>query len=344
MNSLKSFRVAVVGATGAVGQMMLKVLEERKFPVSELVPLASVRSAGKYVLFQGERIPVAELTKDSFRGVDLALFSAGASRSLEFVPEATGSGAIVVDNSSAFRMDPDVPLVVPEVNPEDIALYKKKGVIANPNCTTIIFVVPLKPLHDAFGATRVVISSYQAVSGAGAKAMEELKQQVMAYAKGQDVKAMEPKVFPYPIAFNVIPHIDAFLENGYTKEEMKAHHETRKMFHSESLSVSATCVRVPVMQAHAVSVHAEFERPFSVGEAKEVLSKAPFVVLEDDPQNKRYPMPLFVAQKDGCFVGRLRQDLCHDRALNFFVVGDQLRKGAALNAVQIAEILAKEYL
>jgi aspartate-semialdehyde dehydrogenase len=344
MKGKKSFRVAIAGATGAVGQMMLKVLEERSFPVSELVPLASVRSAGKYVLFQGERIPVAELTHTSFRGVDVALFSAGASRSLEFVPAAVESGAVVVDNSSAYRMDPDIPLVVPEVNPEDVALYKKRGVIANPNCTTIIFVVPLKPLHDAFGAERVVISSYQAVSGAGAKAMEELRHQVLAFGRGQDPKSLPSEVFPYPIAFNVIPHIDAFLENGYTKEEMKAHNETRKMFHSDTLAVSATCVRVPVMQAHAVSVHAEFARDFSLEEARGVLARAPFIELEDEPKSKRYPMPLFVAGRDACFVGRIRKDICHDRALNFFVVGDQLRKGAALNAVQIAEILAKEHL
>ena len=344
MSSGRAFNVAIVGATGAVGQTMLAILEERLFPVKNLSLLASSRSAGKEIIFKGEKLRVHELTKDSFKGIDIALFSAGGSRSLEYAPSAAQSGAVVIDNTSAFRMDPEVPLVVPEVNANDIALYRKRGIIANPNCTTIIFIVPLKPLNDAFRAKRVVISSYQAVSGAGAKAIEELKDQTLAFTRGSGLKQLHSSVFPYPIAFNLIPHIDAFLDNGYTKEEMKAHNETRKMLNNDSLAVSATCVRVPIFRAHSIAVYAEFERPVDPQKAREILENAPFVKIVDNPKEKLYPMPLYAANMDACFVGRIRKDNSHPNALSFFVAGDQLRKGAALNAIQIAEILVDSYL
>jgi aspartate-semialdehyde dehydrogenase len=336
---VKALRVAVVGATGAVGQEMLRILEEREFPLRDLKPLASPRSQGKTVHFKGEEIPVEVLGPSSFSGCDLALFSAGASVSREFAPKAVESGCLVVDNSSAFRLEDDVPLIVPEVNPHRVHEVKKRGIIANPNCTTIISVVPLKPLHDYGRIRRIVAASYQATSGAGAQAMRELEEQIVAYAQG---KPLEVRVFPYQIAFNLIPHIDVFLENFYTKEEMKMVWETRKIMEDPSIQVTATCVRVPVFRAHSVAINVETERKITREKAVELLSNFPGVVVQDDPQNRLYPMPLFVAGKDECYVGRIREDISLERGLNLWVVGDQLRKGAALNAIQIAELLLRE--
>ena len=333
--------VAVAGATGAVGEVMLQVLEERKFPVCRVKLLASERSVGKVLKFQGEEIKVEQLTLSSFEGVDIALFSAGAGRSKEFAPAAWKFGAVVVDNSSAFRMEPDVPLVVPEINPHAIAQYTNRGIIANPNCTTIVTLMALAPLHRYSRIKRVVASSYQAVSGAGAKALEELKVQVRAWAKGEPLPV---EVFPYQIAFNILPHIDAFLDNGYTKEEMKLVNETRKILEDDTIRVSPTMVRVPVFTAHSVSVHVETERKISVAKARELFAAFPGLQLLDDPANRKYPMPLFAAGQDDCFVGRIREDLAVENGLNLWVVGDQLRKGAALNAVQIAEVLIERYL
>jgi len=333
--------VAVAGATGAVGEVMLRVLEERKFPVRQLKPLASARSVGKTVTFGGEEVKVEELSTTSFAGVDIALFSAGASRSKEFAPAAWKAGAVVVDNSSAFRMEPDIPLVVPEINPHAIAQYTARGIIANPNCTTIVTLMAVAPLHRYSRVKRMVASSYQAVSGAGAKALEELKQQVRAWAAGEPPKV---EVFPYQIAFNVLPHIDSFLENGYTKEEMKLVHETRKILEDQAVLVSPTTVRVPVFTAHSVSVHVETEARIGVARARELFAAFPGLRVLDDPERKQYPMPLLIAGQDDCYVGRIREDLAVPNGLNFWVVGDQLRKGAALNAVQIAEILIERYL
>jgi len=337
----KKFNVAVAGATGAVGEVFLQILEERKFPVKNIRLLASERSVGKRLKFAGEEFPVELLSKDAFKGIDIALFSAGASRSKEFAGAAWESGAVVVDNSSAFRMDPDVPLVVPEINPEAIAQYRKRGIVANPNCTTIISIMPLKPLHDYGTLKRVVASSYQATSGAGAKAMAELIAQTKAYAKGEP---LEVSAFKHQIAFNVIPHIDVFLENGYTKEEMKMTNEGRKILGIPDLRVTCTCVRVPVLTAHSISINAEFERKITVEKARELIAKFPGCQVMDDPANNIYPMPLFCAGKDDCYVGRIREDESGESSLNLWVCGDQLRKGAALNAVQIAEVLAKKYL
>ena len=333
--------VAVAGATGAVGEVMLQVLEERKFPVRRVKLLASERSVGKILKFQEEEIKVEQLTLSSFEGVDIALFSAGAGRSKEFAPAAWKFGAVVVDNSSAFRMEPDVPLVVPEINPHAIAQYTNRGIIANPNCTTIVTLMALAPLHRYSRIKRVVASSYQAVSGAGAKALEELKVQVRAWAKGEPLPV---EVFPYQIAFNILPHIDAFLDNGYTKEEMKLVNETRKILEDDTIRVSPTMIRVPVFTAHSVSVHVETERKISVAKARELFAAFPGLQLLDDPANRKYPMPLFAAGQDDCFVGRIREDLAVENGLNLWVVGDQLRKGAALNAVQIAEVLIERYL
>ncbi len=337
----REYSVAVAGATGAVGQVMLQILEERQFPVKALRPLASERSVGKVVGFRGEQVRVERLTAEAFRGVDLALFSAGASRSREFAPAAVAAGAVVIDNSSAFRMEPDVPLVVPEVNAHALAGFRGRGIIANPNCTTIVMVMPLKPLHDYARVKRVVASSYQAVSGAGAKAMEELRLQTLAWSRGEKIVA---EAFPYQIAFNLLPHIDVFLENGYTKEEMKLVHETRKIMGDDAIRVSPTTVRVPVFTAHSIAVHVETERKVTVAKARELFAAAPGLKVEDDPEKRRYPMPLFVAGTDDCSVGRIREDLAVENGLNFWVVGDQLRKGAALNAVQIAEALIDRYL
>lgn len=327
------YRVAVVGATGAVGVEMLNVLERRRFPVSSLALLASPRSAGKRLRFHGDEVPVEPLSERSFEKVDLALFSAGSSISKEHCPRAAAAGAVVVDNSSAFRMDPAVPLVVPEVNAA--AAAGRRGIIANPNCTTIVTLLAVAPIHRAARVTRFTAASYQAASGAGAKAMQELETQLRAFAAGCPLEA---SVFPYQLALNLFPHVDIFLENGYTKEEMKMVNETRKILGDEAIRVSATCVRVPVLRAHSVAVHLETERKVTAAQAREILSRAPGVIVEDDPASKRYPMPWFVAGTDEVRVGRIREDVSHDRGLALWVVGDQLLKGAALNAVQVAEI------
>ncbi|MDD5558142.1 aspartate-semialdehyde dehydrogenase [Candidatus Methylomirabilis sp.] len=337
----RTYTVAVAGATGAVGETMLRLLEERGFPVRRLKLLASDRSAGKSLTFRGEEIKVESLSDGSFHGIEIALFSAGATRSHEFAPAAVKAGAVVIDNSSAFRMQSDVPLVVPEINPNALAGYQTRGIIANPNCTTIVMLMPLKPLHDYGRVRRVIASSYQAVSGAGAKGIEELRRQTLAWAKGEPI---EVGAFPKQIAFNVIPHIDTFQPNGYTKEELKLVFETRKILGDDSIGVSPTTVRVPVFTAHSVSMNVETERKIGVKKAKELLSKMPGLVVMDEPEAGRYPMPILAAGKDDCFVGRIREDLTNDHALNLWVVGDQLRKGAALNAIQIAELLVDRYL
>lgn len=328
--------VAVVGATGAVGIEMIKVLERRRFPVGKLTLLASARSAGKKLTFAGQETTVTELTPESFRGIDIALFSAGGSISKEFAPIAAKAGCVVVDNSSAFRMDDTVPLVVPEINAADVR--KHRGIIANPNCTTAITLMALYPLHQAFGVKRVFASSYQAVSGTGAKALEELERQVKEIAAGKPVTR---EVYPYQIAFNVLPQVDSFLPDGYTKEEMKLQNEGRKIMHHPGFRASITCVRVPVYRSHSVAVSAEFEKPVTVEAARAVLAKAPGLDVVDDPAKQRYPMPLFTSEKDNCEVGRLRMDCAMDNGLCFWVSGDQLLKGAALNAVQIAEELVR---
>ncbi len=333
--------VAVVGATGAVGQVMLQVLAERQFPVRALRALASERSAGKTVDFRGAAVRVERLTAEAFRGVDLALFSAGAARSREFAPAAVAAGAVVVDNSSAFRMEPDVPLVVPEINGDALAAWRSRGIVAVPNCTAIVMLMAVKPIHDFARVRRIVASSYQAVSGAGAAGMEELRLQTLAWSRGEAIVA---EAFPHQIAFNLIPHIDGFLENGYTKEEMKLVHETRKILGDEGIRVSPTTVRVPVFRAHAVSVHVETERKVTAPQARELFAAFPGLRVEDEPEKRRYPMPVFWAGQDDCAVGRVREDLAVENGLNFWVVGDQLRKGAALNAVQIAEVLIDRYL
>ena len=336
-----SYRVAVVGATGAVGQQMVACLEERRFPVSQLFPLASERSLGKTVTFLGKEITVEVLSKDSFDGVEIALFSAGGSISKEYGPIAARAGAVVVDNSSAWRMDPEVPLVVPEVNPHDIGLYPKTGIIANPNCSTIQMVVALKPLHDAAQIKRVVVSTYQAVSGTGQKAVDELAAQVRALLSCQEPKN---QVYPHRIAFNVLPHIDVFLPNGYTKEEMKMVNETQKIMGDDSIQVTATTVRVPVFYGHSEAVNIETARKLTVAEARQILAAAPGVKVVDDPLRNQYPMPLDAAGQDLTLVGRIREDFSIDNGLNFWVVADNLRKGAATNAVQIAELLIRDYL
>jgi len=328
--------VAVVGATGAVGVEMLKTLEKRKFPVGDLTLLASARSTGKKLMFQGTETKVRELGKDSFSGIDVALFSAGASISREFAPIAARAGCVVVDNSSAFRMDDAVPLVIPEINAADVKWHK--GIIANPNCTTAVTLMALYPLHQAFGCRRIFASSYQAVSGTGAKAIAELERQVVQIVKGQSVTR---EVYPHQIAFNVLPHVDSFLPSGYTKEEMKMQNEGRKIMHNPTFRASVTCVRVPVYRAHSVAVSAEFDRPVTVEAAREVLQKAPGLQVVDDPGKNQYPQPLNMAEQYDCAVGRLRMDCALDNGLCFWVSGDQLLKGAALNAVQISEELMR---
>ena len=326
--------VAVVGATGAVGVEMIKMLEQRHFPVGQLTLLASARSVGKKLSFRGHAIAVKELTKDAFAGVDIALFSAGGSISREFAPAAARAGCVVVDNSSAFRMEADVPLVVPEINAVDV--QKHRGIIANPNCTTAITLMALYPLHQAFGCKRILASSYQAVSGTGAKAIAELENQIKQIVAGQPVTK---EVYPHQIAFNVLPQVDSFLPSGYTKEEMKMENEGRKIMHHPTFRASVTCVRVPVYRAHSVAVSAEFEQPVTVDAARAVLSRAPGLDVVDNPEKKEYPMPLYTAEKCNCQVGRIRMDCALDNGLCFWVSGDQLLKGAALNAVQIAEEL-----
>ncbi len=329
--------IAVVGATGAVGIEMLKTLEKRNFPVGKLTLLASARSTGKRLTFRGAESPVRELTKDVFKGIDIALFSAGGSISKEFAPIAAQAGCIVIDNSSAFRMDEKVPLVIPEINAADVKSHK--GIIANPNCTTAITLMALYPLHRAFNVKRIFASSYQAVSGTGAKAIEELRRQVDQLVKGQQATA---EVYPHQIAFNVLPHVDSFLHDGYTKEEMKMQNEGRKIMHHPTFRASVTCVRVPVYRAHSVAVNAEFEKPVTVEAAREVLRQAPGLQVIDVPGKNEYPQPLHSAEQYDCAVGRIRKDCALDNGLAFWVSGDQLLKGAALNAVQIAEELMNQ--
>ena len=330
----KEYHIAIVGATGAVGAEFFRVLERRNFPVANIRALASEKSAGKKVQFRNQPITVEELGEKSFAKIDIAFFSAGGDISRKFVPIARNAGAVVIDNSSVFRMDPDVPLVIPEINPDDVKEHR--GVIANPNCTTAVALMAIYPLHRAFGVKRVFAASYQAVSGSGQRAINELKEQVAAATQDRHAPA---DVYPHPIAFNVLPHVDIFLESGYTKEEMKFQNEGAKIMHLPAFRASVTCVRVPVYRAHSVAVSAEFEKKVSVEQAREILAKAPGVELVDEPQKNRYPMPLNAAGKDNCEVGRVRIDCALENGLAFWVSGDQLLKGAALNAVQIAELL-----
>lgn len=327
--------VAIVGATGAVGVEMLLCLEQRNFPLGKLKLLASARSAGKKMKFRGEDVVVEELTHDSFVGVDIALFSAGGGISKEFAPSAAAAGAVVIDNSSAFRMDEDVPLVVPEINPQ-AAQNHPRNIIANPNCTTIISLMALAPLHEAFGLKSIIASSYQAVSGSGAQGIIELEEQVRAIHLGEPVTT---KVYPRQIAFNVIPQVDSFTDNGYTKEELKMLNEGRKILGLPELKVSCTCVRVPVYRSHSVSITAQFDRPVDPDAARAAYAGKPGIQVMDDTANRVFPVPLDTTGKDDCLVGRIRRNLVLDNALDIWVVGDQVRKGAALNAVQIAEIL-----
>ena len=329
-----SQHVAIAGATGAVGTEFLKLLEARDFPMKSLRLLASSRSAGSKLKFRGEHLEVEELTPKSFKGIDIAFFSAGGSRSKEFAPHAVDSGAVVIDNSSAFRMDEKVPLVVPEINPKQA--FEHQGLIANPNCSTIQMVVALNPIHRAANIQRVVVSTYQAVSGAGASAMEELKQQLRAWANDEPMKQ---EVFPTQIAFNLFPHIDVFQDNGYTKEEMKMVHETRKIMNAPNMQISATCVRVPVLRAHSEAVWVETEKPLSESEARELFEKEPGIVVQDERESGGYPTPWHITETQETYVGRIRKDISHPNGLTFWVVADQLYKGAALNAIQIAEVL-----
>ncbi len=339
---MKKYNVAILGATGAVGTEFLKLIEERNFPFAELRLLASARSAGKKIEFMGQTYTVQEATKDSFEGIDIALF-AGGSISKEFAPYAVKAGAVVIDNSSTFRMDPEVPLVVPEVNPEDI--LKHKGIIANPNCSTIIMVMALKPLYDLAKIKRIVVSTYQAVSGAGKEGIDELTDQCKAFSEGKEMVA---KILPsaslekhYPIAFNLIPQIDVFLDNLYSKEEMKMVNETKKIFHDDKMGITATTVRVPVYRSHSESVNIEFEHDLELADMKKAIDRFPGLQLMDDPNNQVYPMPLYTSEKDDCYVGRLRRDESNPNTFNLWVVGDQIRKGAALNTLQIAETMIK---
>jgi len=326
--------VAVVGATGAAGQTTLKILAERKFPLRELRCFASERSVGKTVTFDGEELPIRRVEPGAFKGVDIAFCSAGSAQSREYAPLIRKDGAVIVDKSNAFRMDPKVPLVVPEINPQ--AARHHDGILACPNCTTIVTVMPLKPLHDAGRLTRVVATSFQAVSGAGVNGIAELREQTLAWARGE---AITPRHFAHQIAFNLLPHIDAFQPDGYTGEEKKLVDELRKILELPELRVAPTTVRVPVFTCHSISVNAETERKITVPEARQLFERFPGLKLWDEPAEMRYPMPITVEGQDDCYVGRVREDLSHDRALSFWVVGDQLRKGAATNAVQIAELL-----
>lgn len=337
----EKYNVAVVGATGAVGEQMRDVLEEREFPVGELRLLASERSAGQLLEFHGKQHRVEILKEDSFAGIDLGLFSAGGGVSAKFAPLAVAAGAVVIDNTACFRMEPDVPLVVPEVNAKEIAKYKTRGIVANPNCSTIQLVVALKPLHDAARIKRVVVSTYQSVSGAGRMAMEELSHQVAALFSGREIKKEK---FPHQIAFNCIPHIDEFTENGYTKEELKMINETRKVLGEPGLAVTATTVRVPVFCGHSESVNVETVVKLSAAEAKKILRDAPGVIVADEPEHNVYPLAIDATGKDATYVGRIREDNSVANGLNLWIVADNLRKGAALNAVQIAEILIRDYI
>ncbi len=340
MSKNKKYNVAIAGATGAVGGAMLDVLKRRNFPIDELRLLASTRSVGKKIGFKGEKIAVQLLSKDAFEGIDIALFSAGADRSLDFAPSAAKAGAVVVDNSSAYRMDPEIPLVVPEVNPQAIAEYKNHGIIANPNCSTIQMMVALKPILDKVGIKRLVISTYQAVSGSGAEAIAELDSQVKDYAAGNEIKA---SVYPHQIAFNCLPHIDTFLANGYTKEEMKMVNETRKIFGDDSIAITATAVRVPVFYGHSESVNIETKKKITVPEVKELMAAAPGVKLSDDLQNNIYPLATDCEGEFDTLVGRIREDESIANGINMWIVSDNILKGAALNTVQIAETYIQEY-
>jgi len=332
---LEQYNVVVVGASGAVGQEILKVLEERNFPVGDLKLCATSRSAGKELLFRGKSYKVEVTTPESFNGADIVFFAGGAA-SKEFGPAAVERGAVVIDNSSNYRMDPEVPLVVPEVNPEDVKWHK--GIIANPNCSTIIAVVALKPIHDAAKIKRIVVSTYQAVSGAGLEAIEELTAQTRAVLENGTVTA---EVFPYQIAFNLIPHIDVFMDMGYTKEEWKMVKENHKILHDDSIAITATTVRVPVYRSHSESINIETERKITASEARQLLEKSPGIVVVDDPAAKKYPMPLFASNRDEVFVGRIREDNSIPNGLNIWVSADQIRKGAATNAIQIAELVVE---
>ena len=334
-----AYKVGIVGVTGAVGQEILALLASRNFPVEELRPLASARSAGKTIEFGGKTWTIREATPEAFEGLDFAIFSAGGSISKALAPEAAKRGCIVIDNSSAFRMDPNVPLVVPEINAH--ALKSHKGIIANPNCSTAIALMGLYPLHKAFGLKRFFASTYQAVSGTGAAAMEELKNQVKAWAMGD---AIESSVYPYQIAFNLLPHVDSFLEDGYTKEEMKMLNEGRKIMDLPEMVCTCTCVRVPVFRAHSISIDAEFEKPVSVDAARKAIAEFVGAEVQDDPANKVYPMPLFYQNKVKCGVGRIRKNTAFENGLALWVCGDQLWKGAALNAIQIAEEMDRQGL
>ena len=339
--SEKKFNVAVAGATGAVGNQMITCLEERNFPTKSIKFLASHRSVGRKLRFRGEDLPVEELTENSFEGVDIAIFSAGGGISKTFAPLAAKDGCVVVDNSNAWRMDSEVPLVVPEVNPHAIAEYTKKGIIANPNCSTIQMVVPLYPIYKEVGIKRIVVSTYQAVSGTGKKAIDELFDQTRSMINFLDY---EKKVYPHRIAFNCLPHIDVFQENGYTKEEMKMVNETKKIFEDPSIGITATTVRVPVFYSHSESINVETEEHISAANVRALLEKAPGVKIVDDPGNNLYPLAIDAAGQDLTWVGRIRNDESIPNGINMWVVADNIRKGAATNAVQIAEILAKEYL
>ena len=335
------YNVAVVGATGAVGNEMVSTLEQRKFPVDHLKLLASSRGAGTKMEFNGKSCKVEILDENSFKGIDIGLFSAGGSVSQKFAPIAGNAGCVVVDNTSAFRMDPQVPLVVPEVNAHAIAGYPKKNIIANPNCSTIQMVVALKPIHNVARIKRVVVSTYQSVSGTGKRAIKELESQTLAIYNQQEVKK---EVYPHQIAFNCLPHIDVFLENGYTKEEMKMVNETKKIMEDDSIRVTATTVRVPVFYGHSEAVNIETEKKLTADEVREILSEAPGVVVMDNPKKSEYPLAIYAAGKDETFVGRIREDESIPNGINMWIVSDNIRKGAALNAVQIAEILIQKYL
>lgn len=338
----KKYNVAVVGATGAVGETMLRILEERKFPVDRLYPLASDRSAGKKVEFQGRHLTVGNLADFDFHGAQIGLFSAGASVSKEYAPKAAAAGCVVVDNTSQFRNDDDIPLVVPEVNADALPMYKKRGIIANPNCSTIQMVVALKPIYDAVGIERINVATYQSVSGTGRRAIEELTSQTIALLNGRDATA---EVYPRQIAFNCLPQIDVFQDNGYTKEEMKMVWETRKIFGDDAIRVNPTTVRVPVFYGHSEAVHIETKRKITADQARELLRNAPGVVVLDERKPGGYPTAVTeAANRDAVYVGRIREDISHDRGLDLWVVSDNIRKGAALNSVQIAEILIKKYL
>jgi aspartate-semialdehyde dehydrogenase len=338
---MKKWNVAVVGATGAVGNEMIKILLERRFPVNELTLLASSRSAGQFLKCGDQEIEVKELTNDSFQEIQIGLFSAGGSVSERFAPIAAQAGCVVIDNTSAFRMVPEIPLVVPEVNPEAIRMYKNRGIIANPNCSTIQMVVALKPIHDLVKIKRIVVSTYQAVSGTGKRAIQELREQTRAILNDEEPKV---DVYPHQIAFNCLPQIDVFLENGYTKEEMKMVNETKKIFSDPLIGVTATTVRVPVFYGHSESVNIETEKKITAKEVRELLMRSPGITVIDEPHLKQYPLALLAAGKDDTFVGRIREDESIKNGINMWIVADNLRKGAALNAVQIAEKLINDYL